>query len=111
MFNTNEETITFEVLIRENKVNCTLHNFFSDGKDFEIDRDFVFPLSEDLEQASDDEIMENIWNDRVLFWAMSNRKRVEQGMVDESSKDHLLKMADVLENLDYAKVKKELKRL
>ena len=111
MFNTNEETITFEVLIRENKVNCTLHNFFSDGKAFEIDRNFVFPLPEDLEQASDDEIMENIWNDRVLFWAMSNRMKVNQGMADENDKGILLKLADVLENLDYTKVKKELKRL
>ncbi len=111
MFNTNEETITFEVLIRENKVNCTLHNFFSDGKAFEIDSNFIFPLPESLEEASDDKIIEGIWNDRVLFWAMSNRMRVNQGMVDESDKDSLLKLSDVLENLDYAKVKKELKRL
>lgn len=97
--------ITFEVVLKQEKYDVILHNFFTDGNDYHIRKDI--PLSEELVHASEEVILEDIWEETISFWTSANRSSA--GNCDDiEKKEMFLAVADALETLDYAKVQKKL---
>lgn len=97
--------ITFEVVLKQEKYDVILHNFYTDGNDYPIRTDF--PLSEELVHATEEVILEEIWEETISFWTGANRSSA--GNCDDiEKKEMFLAVADALETLDYAKVQKKL---
>ena len=106
-----EEKITFEVEVKEGRVNCILRNFYPSGADFPIDENFTTPLDEELANASDEEILKSNWNDRITFMAQSLLMDADQiAGGDAGKKEQVLAIAETLKNMDYARVNKKLIR-
>lgn len=105
MVRNDDMQITFEVVLRKEKYDAILHNFYTDGNDYNIREDF--PLSEELVDAPEEVILKEVWEETISFWTMANRSSADK-CDDMEKKEALLAVADALETLDYEKVQKKL---
>ena len=103
-----DEEITYEVVLKGDKYDCTLRNFFADGQDLELRTDF--PLPGGLAHASKADILEKTFENTIFFYIESYKRKSEKAEVSVEDKKIFLSVAEALETLNFEKMQKNLTR-